>query len=410
MYINNIEQLIRNNISLKSNVKIGSIIYGKPLFDNELGSALKLMDGTMLPAIFIEDNIEYNTFSKFEIININSNTIVLKQLPNFKEDKDNSIDSIIKNLNIPQKEAKEIIFTLLKFNIPATNENIYEIYNNLKLIESINKYDSNTLYNLLKSLNCEYQLNKNSIEDILSFLKGIDINFLSFLKENNLNIDIDNIIKIKNFINTFKEFNDFINIIYNNCKSNDINKEKDNAFFKIFKSLYKNINCFSLSDCLNIAKDNVKIYNSINYPLSKILNNNLPVLKQLNNTYNIFFFNTFIENNIFKNSIIIKKQFKNSKVFDIENIKLFLSVDTPNIGTVESYIQKNNLNLYLKFKVSKDYIPFFLDNILFLKDKLIKLKYNYIDISVETLIDENNIISLSDFFGDFIFRELDVKV
>lgn len=246
MYINNIEQLIRNNISLKSNVKIGSIIYGKPLFDNELGSALKLMDGTMLPAIFIEDNIEYNTFSKFEIININSNTIVLKQLPNFKEDKDNSIDSIIKNLNIPQKEAKEIIFTLLKFNIPATNENIYEIYNNLKLIESINKYDSNTLYNLLKSLNCEYQLNKNSIEDILSFLKGIDINFLSFLKENNLNIDIDNIIKIKNFINTFKEFNDFINIIYNNCKSNDINKEKDNAFFKIFKSLYKNINCFSL--------------------------------------------------------------------------------------------------------------------------------------------------------------------
>ncbi|QCX34601.1 flagellar hook-length control protein FliK [Caloramator sp. E03] len=416
MYIKNIEQLLNNNLSFITSIKKGSILYGKALADNELGNIIKLTDGTMLPAIFIEDNIEYNSFSKFEIVHINKNTLVLKQLANTQEPfKEDSINKIIKNLNIPSKDAKNIALTLLKFGLPASNENILEIYKNFKVLNSLNKDTINSqIQNEIVSLKSE--ITDEKIKEVLHKLEEIDINFLSFLRENDFEIDIENIIKIKYFADTFNEFNDFINFIDKNSSYSKRNFENVNIFFnKLVSSikhyyLKQDFHFLSLSNALDIVNKDSNIYESLNTDFLKLLNHNLPILKQLNNMYNIFFFNGYYQNEIFKNSLIIKKKYKNSNAFDLNNTKIFISIDTPNLGTVESYIAKKNSFLSVKLKVGSNFTNLFNRKVSTLKENLARLGYNFIDISVEKLQQKNTLVYLSDFFNEFTFKELDVKV
>lgn len=247
-------------------------------------------------------------------------------------------------------------------------------------------------------------------------LEEIDINFLSFLRENDFEIDIENIIKIKYFADTFNEFNDFINFIDKNSSYSKRNFENVNIFFnKLVSSikhyyLKQDFHFLSLSNALDIVNKDSNIYESLNTDFLKLLNHNLPILKQLNNMYNIFFFNGYYQNEIFKNSLIIKKKYKNSNAFDLNNTKIFISIDTPNLGTVESYIAKKNSFLSVKLKVGSNFTNLFNRKVSTLKENLARLGYNFIDISVEKLQQKNTLVYLSDFFNEFTFKELDVKV
>lgn len=471
MYIKNIEQLLRSGFDIKRSIREGSILYGKPIKYTDENFALKLIDGTILPAIFIfDDDINEDSFSKFEIKDIKNNTLILKMISNNDNSKkETSIDRVLSNLNIPLKEGKEIILSLLKFGLPARNEEILEIYHNLNLLNSLKNTDYNTFISSLK-LNDEASLDiikaNKTFNNILNTLKDIDIDFLSFLKENNLDIDINNILKLKNFIDSYEDLNTIIdfakenidnnyakqydnkNIIPYNIEENDFlfeledkntnqnppidiesdiskkiicefkDKKNDSEFVFLNKlnekisnfKIKNNFSFLSLSKTLELLKENPKLLKNINHSFITNFKSNLEILKQINNNYYILFFNGYNQDELFKNNIIIKKKYKNSNIIDINNIKVFISVDTPNIGRVESFITKNNSTLFVNFKIEKPFKNLFSSKINLLEENIKALGYDFVSISVIELEIKNDLINLSNFFNDYSFRELDVKV
>ncbi|SKA85215.1 hypothetical protein SAMN05443428_106131 [Caloramator quimbayensis] len=471
MYIKNIEQLLSSGFDVKRSIKEGSILYGKIVKYSDENLALKLVDGTILPAIFISyDDFNEDTFSKFQIKDIKNNILILKMISNHDDvKKETSIDRVLSELNVPLKEGKDIILSLLKFGLPARNEEILEIYQDLNLINSLKNIDYDAFISSLKlrdKTSLDLVKSNKIYNNIINTLKNIDIDFLSFLKENNLNIDINNILKLKSFIDSYEDINNIIDLVKKNIDNNyskqycnkniipynseikdlfelidenliekssinidtDISKEiiyefndkrndKESVFFnklceKISSLIKKDKFYFlSLSKILDLLKENPKLLDNINYSLIKNFKSNLEILKQINNNYYILFFNGYNQNELFKNNIIIKKKYKNSNMADINNVKVFISVDTPYIGRVESFITKNSSNLFVNFKIDKKFKNLFSSKIKLLEENIKALGgYDFISISVIELEIKNDLINLSNFFNDYSFRELDVKV
>lgn len=95
---------------------------------------------------------------------------------------------------------------------------------------------------------------------------------------------------------------------------------------------------------------------------------------------------------------------------DSGDVKVFITLETPNIGIVEAYLYKRYENLTINIKTENSYIDMFKGNIELLNKALTEKGYNIIDISIESIDTQANIVSLCDFFSDVAFKELDVRV
>lgn len=480
MYIKNISQLINEHLPLKFNVMEGSIIYGKAIFDEDGKGAVKLYDNTIIPAIFIsDDNIKKDAFTRFEIKSFNDNTLTLKAVfENERTSTEKSIDSIVKNLNIPLEEGREIVMSLLKYNLPASHENIMRIYKNIKFINQLKSMDDQAILSILqeKLNNIGYENTfQANYKEVISTLKNIDINFLSFLLQNNIPENIDNILKICAFLKdkhsmntlvqilstviednnqkqlegssssmqlinlniTVKDTDTALNYFINNKtnfeeesntkKANDLKKlplheenhkiTRSKTFLDVLSdsiiksSGIKSKPCLmSFDEAVKILKNNPELVKHIPQEILKRIAENTDMLKYINNNYSLYLFNSHNKTEIFKNSIIIKNKYKNSRYIDVNDVKVYISVETPKIGTVEGYLLKKNNDIIVSLKAEEKYLSAFKSKLDILKNNLIKLGYNPINISVEKIDSEKNLVTLTDFFDDFIFRELDVKV
>jgi hypothetical protein len=108
--------------------------------------------------------------------------------------------------------------------------------------------------------------------------------------------------------------------------------------------------------------------------------------------------------------VLIKHKYKNSKHIDINDVKVFITLETPNLGVVENYLYKKNNDIMVNIKVEDKFVSLFKNNILLLKDRLKSKGYNPLNISVERLKNKNNMVGLSSFFNEYILKELDVMV
>lgn len=601
MYIKNIDQLFKEQIPIKFRLFEGSSIYGKIISQEGKYGLIKLYDGTIIPSIFLSENKLVNDkFIKFLIDQIDEEGLVLKVIDDSTDFQcEDSINALINKLNIPKEEGTKIINSLIRFNLPATDENIMKIYKNISFLESLDKMKDNDilsfLHNYLKGDFTSESKEFSTAKGIFTKLLKIDTDFLSFLIENDIPYNIENMLNSSNFlddkfninniINTLKNlleagndsthpvlFNDLVNALIENPENlllindylegslfpesekysaakeafnkfsdmnvnylssiiqrelpgilekmpeasniikdktiidniiNELNNLLEGNSAELFSSSFKDIikeltekpeflnllrnfiegkqstsddeanivqEAFSKSsnnsadyissllekkmpeifkkilDGSSFSKDlpnTDKIINelkkvlvnvkkdlptvSFNDTIKEILdkpeflnllpngilssfNNDLDILKFLSNNYNIYFFNSYDNDKIFKNSIIIKHKYKSSSNIDPDDVKVFITVETPNIGIVESYLYKKGKNLTLSFKTEEKYIDLFKKNIEVL-NKLLKDKgYEVINISVGCANPKTNLVSLSNFFNDTIFRELDVRV
>ncbi|SHE64438.1 flagellar hook-length control protein FliK [Caloramator proteoclasticus] len=386
MKIEALEKLLNNYSNNNKKLYEGSTINAKIIALEDNKGAIKLYDGTIIPAIFVSEDIKKgNQFLKFKIEKVEENQVIVRLIGDSKEKPSYSnLKSISDNLSIPFNKVEEIVNSLIKFNLPATDENVLTLFNSLKSLEALKTLKDEDIKNIFKNF-----LNLEISEEDLSFvkiqiqaLKNIDIDFLTFLLENKIDISIKNLLNTKKVLNG----NDFINFIIQKLNQNH-SLNKVYTLENIFEEILKN------TEVLKNNADFIEKFDIINL---------------LSKNYNFYFFNTSVNDNVYKNSIIIKNKYKNKRVIDINDVKLYIKVDTENIGTIENYIHKHNDNIIINIKCDKKYIDYIKANLKILKESLNQIGLNLINSSVEEIKTPHK--DIINFFNDFIINELDVKV
>lgn len=414
MYIKNIDQLFKEQIPIKFRLSEGSSIYGKIISQEGKYGLIKLYDGTIIPSIFLSENKLVNDkYIKFLIDQIDQEGLILKVIDDSTDFQgEDSINALINKLNIPREEGTKIINSLIRFNLPATDENIMKIYKNISFLESLGKMKDNDilsfLHNYLKGDITSESKEFSTAKEIFTKLLKIDRDFLSFLIENDIPYNIENMLNSSNFLDDKFSINNIINTLKNLLEAGNDNTHP--VLFNDLVNVKKDLPTVSFNCTIKEILDKPEVLNLLPNGILSSFNNDLDILKYLSNNYNIYFFNSYSNDKIFKNNIIIKHKYKSSSNIDPDDVKVFITVETPNIGIVESYLYKKGKNLTLSFKTEEKYIDLFKKNIEVL-NKLLKDKgYEVINISVGCVNPKTNLVSLSNFFNDTIFRELDVRV
>lgn len=530
MYIKNIGSILKENIPLRLKLSEGSIVGGKIISLQNNEGIIKLYDGTIIPAIFISENmLEKEKYIRFKVEGFDDKKILIKALTlDENEIREDSLEEISKKLNISLEKGRDIVMSLVKFNLPAKDESILSIYKNISFLNTLKDMsDEDILAFLEKYIGKEITKDSSeflSAKELITKLSTIDIDFLTFLTENEIPKDISSMLKTQNiiedgfFINrAINELNSVLNskgdkinilkqvldILKNEPEkmqliteqfSKDVLENTDMAFvdalkempdedmlsfmgkyigkevnsessdFSTFKELIKQLSKLNnglssneiqnnitngTTEALNnkkFIKDDIlldKIFETLkpvlglkdekkeiytlkqamdvlkNFPekvqlpnqqfLKSVLDN-FDILKNIYNNYNIYAFNALQNGSLFKNSIIVKHKYKNSKHIDVNDVKVFITIETPHLGVVENYLYKRNNDIMITIKVEDKFISLFKDNIKLLKTSLKSKGFNPLNISIERLKSKNDIIGLSSFFNEYILKELDVMV
>lgn len=474
MYVKSVGQILKVNAPLRIQLSDGNILKGKILSIEDNKGSIKLADGSIISAIFVSENkILKDSYIKFELKGSDGENFIVNIIPDSEKTKnEQSLNSIIRDLNIPFEDAKNIIMSLIKFNMPASNENINLLYKDISFLNTIkNMTDTEIISFLKQALNKEIGITDVEFKvakEIFSQLKNVDTNFLSFMLENDIPQDLENILKTQTFMSNKFFFNSFIgnmdnalsqlnkndeNLLMNSLSKDlpqnitlediktiisEIDKKDGDLSPKYIKLMNnkplspeklligaliknlsqsigtgtngKNIVVSSLEETINIFKENKEMF-SLSSPESyNKLISNLEIFKHINDNYSLYFFNLYDGANIFKNNIIFKSKYKGSKHIDINDVKAFISVDTKNIGIIEGNLYKKNNNISISFNVDDKFVNLFKINLSTLKNTLKEIGYDIINISVEKLNIEKNILPFSDSFNESIIQEVDVKV
>jgi hypothetical protein len=285
----------------------------------------------------------------------------------------------------------------MKFNLPVNDENILNIYKNINFFNKIKKFNEDDILSFLSKYfgrdftpdDSEFKIAKN----IFSVLSNVDIDFLSFLMENDMPGNLSNILNMEGFLKNGFEINSILDKLH-----------------KILNLEHGSNYNLSLDGLLEQATGNPELLREIPFSSLNQFINNIDILRALYDNYDIYFFNTYNQGNLFKNNIIIKNKYKSSKYIDPDNAKVFITVETPYTEIVEAYLYKKNSNITISIKTSEKYISLFKEKLPILKESLSAKGYEVVNLSVEKLLNKANIVGLGDFFSDSIFKELDVKV
>ncbi|MEF9951321.1 MAG: hypothetical protein RR840_01430 [Clostridium sp.] len=595
MYIKNISQILNLKGENRVNITKDSFISGKILSLTDGKGVVQLSNGAMIPSVFIMDNnLLENKNYRFQVKEYSDEKIVLKVAnPDVKEEsKTSDVNKILEKLNIPRETGQDIISKLIKFSIPARDENILNVFNNYNFIKEIRNLNPNELLNLLNNLtSSNFTEDSNEFiqfKNILQVLDNIDLDFLSLLEQNKIPATIDNISKMKSFIDKPFMLNDFLssvkssefitsfsntldknglellsqklnigpdnlknilnyleennvdlynmtskdtatintlisqgdnnNKIYNDLLSslkninllNNLNKSDESTLNSIINSLSKSMNlnvdkstlsniCIALKDnpaltntligselnskdllnlcqkilknplltessqeflilkevnkgafqdllsvkytradrfeslivkslseflgskeavkgnlqTLNqagvILKDNPDIFSKLGFLPNHQLGDSFDINKLLSLNYTMLNFNFLDKQNLFKNNIIIKNK-HSSKYIDINDVKLYVSVESNSFGLIEGYVSKKFNDISINLKANDNAIKPFKDKVYLLKNKLQDMGYNLINVSIDSFNEPSDILSLSDFFSNGTYVDLDVKV
>jgi hypothetical protein len=412
MNIKNINQILKVNDSQRSRLFEGSIINGKILSNNEGKGAIKLYDGTIIPAIFISDKTpDSDKNIKFIIQGFDGENFIVKVIgENAEAQNEKSLNSIIRDLNIPFKNGKDIIMSLIKFNLPATNENMNSIFKNITFLDNLKSMTDSEILLFLKE-HVDDTITQNSQEfviakNVLFDLKNIDLDFLSFMKENDIPHNLNNIFKTQDFMNNKFFLNSFIDNIKNAVTSLDATINKTlidldiNNLDTTSNNLSIDVNKNILDTSINKNLTNLDIRHldaTNNIPLADVTKSNLAttdnegIIDIDKNSFTV---------TLNKNAAGITKGNLDTLSQISKKIEMLLS-NSENAGTkLLSNVSKNNIDVLLQ--LSKKIEAFLLNTEKQSSDQLGKLTdhdfglLSKLDKNVKALIsavDNNSIIS-----------------
>lgn len=338
------------------------------------------------------------------------------------------------------KRGNKLENFLEKLNSEPENKNLEKLLNNTKLLnyESIKKSYSESMMRSAKN-------NVNSTNTIVNDLINDenDIEFKQETKEQpkipiisehdnekddegtkkvNANLSNRQNHENKKVDNTIKPDSD-PRITENPKKNNALSKALESIFVKInSENLKDEINAKNLyNDMFNkleIIKKNVESSTITNKTeiLAKIdnLENNLKFINELNmhNTYIQIPLNMWGKNSTGE-LYILKRKTKNKKI-DPESATMLISLDTQNIGRVDSIINVNKKNVAVNMKLEdKDVFDLIKENHKKLYDALAEKGYKLVDLKYRLKEENTNITNFKDIINKDInekIRSIDYKI
>lgn len=290
---------------------------------------------------------------------------------NLIKENDIQVDENILNNNI-----KEVLKNLVQNN----NENSLKSTNNLINVEKNNM--------LANESNLKYEKNmENNKYNDPSFIKGFinkenNITFekLVFMLKNNLNFNTKNLILLDNIVlgknNITTQIENLIKTLEDNTLLEDLdaNNKQDDTIKKTKDNLLEILRRFDISnikekDKLNLAvKELIEKFetaknNIFNKEGNEIFNKHFEEIKasldfvnKLNDNMSFFQIPLYMNNSLKNLDVYIKKDSKSSKKINVNNTKIFISLNTNNLDLVQVLIEINRKDISLNFRVCDEKI------------------------------------------------------
>lgn len=384
------------------------------------------------------------TLNKEDILFLKENNIDLNK---------NNIDSFNKLF----KNNDENIFNVLSNLKESLDETNIKLDSNIKLQIDIikEKIVENNIREGVENKVYEKQVSNNKI-DSLSSLENISNDSLDSESQNAIK-DINNI--VKNIVNSKNEIGlksqlviDIIKSINDKFESNgDISKDEMNkiisklidkpvqltdANYKTIKDdfilLKSKIDSNKLHDIdipkevkneilskSNEAKEILKDILTFNKykgageeKVFELIKNSMPDIKlmnKINNEYYFFESPIKILDNEYPCKLIIKDNRKDGKKIDSKNIKLILSVNTVNLGVIDTFIKVLDRSMNIEFKCNEESFSLLDKTKIEIKNVLEKLGY-ISNISLNVRREDVTIVNSRGFFDENNRTNLDIKV
>lgn len=298
---------------------------------------------------------------------------------------------------------------------------IKEMANNI-LNEGIKNFGNKNSKNII--------LSQNLTDKLSEFLKLNDINTKSIEKfMTNLNKDAglttklslnDQSILKNTFENIFHKIKD--NLLLNknellNTKTIENVPEnfkiKDNIS-KAFDNFLVDVKSETLKEDINVKNMYKDIYSKLEAIKDSITNSNFPSKNEITNNIdnlqnNIRFMNELSSHNTYvqiplqiwdKNTTgelyILKKDSKKKKI-DPENVTVFISLNTQNLGQVDSLIGVNKKNISVNLRVEdQEIIDYLKENYKELYNRLHEKGYKLVDVKYRLIEEETNLLNIKD--------------
>jgi hypothetical protein len=275
------------------------------------------------------------------------------------------------------------------------NKAIKQIVNNI-LNEGIKNFENKDSKNIIVS--------QNLTDKLSEFLKFNDINTKTIEKfMANLNKDSGLASKLSSKDQSILR-NTIESIFY---------KIKDNIS-KAFDNFLVDVKSETLKEDINMKNMYKDIYSKLDAIKDSITNSNFPSKNEITNNIdnlqnNIRFMNELSSHNTYvqipmqiwdKNTTselyILKKNSKKKKI-DPENVTVFISLNTQNLGQIDSLIGVNKKNISVNLRVEdQEIIDYLKENYKELYNRLHEKGYKLVDVKYRLIEEETNLLNIKD--------------
>lgn len=314
---------------------------------------------------------------------------------------------------IPKGEVKEIVDKAdLKNTIKDSGKIPTDIYTKNEVVEnkvqimdilkSISKSDKENINIPIE--NNEQQLNNTEPKVIVSDknIKEITKEFISSIKDNTLIEKIVTELEKQQLPVTKENVKELVKLINKEIAEQDKNYIKEAISTKTneSKEIIKNI----ISQMENNEEIPPKLLDIIKSNITEI-----KLFNKVSNEYYYFDMPINVRDNEYPCKLIVKDNRKEGKKIDSSNVKMIVTVDTKNIGVVDSYITVKNKLMEIELKCNKEFCKIISLGVDKLKDIIESLGYN-VNINVKGKADEVDIVNCREFFNENNITNIDIKV
>lgn len=379
--------------------------------DNIKNSLLKYYDGN-------DTQIDKENFNSI-IKSLNENKGSIEKLFNFKYTLENVnkmedvLGQISKQYNSIVKSLNENKSAIEKFKY--TPENANKIKDILGQVSKL--YDDISNANIFSKDSKEADAFKNIKSSVLKYYNG-----------NDTKIDKENFNKIVKALSDFSDKMQDVDVFEekNNSQLQNLDSLKSNVITEIkskigeMKNMLGKMKSISLESPDNKNTAVIKAFDGKKIAIKKeyldnVINtlkeniNDFKVFNQLSNNYYYLDVPLNVDENKCNFRMIVKDNRHSGKKIDSKDVKFVVSLETMNMGVIDSYIRILGNNINVDIKCDKKWVNVFKSNIDRLKNTLMD-NYGkvYIDISKKEV--KSNIVTINDFFDKNNVSNIDVRV